>query len=75
MNIARVKLPKIFINKSKKEIKKLIEENIFNEKYKDVAISYYVYEKCQIDIAMEYDVDKKTIKKILDKVIKEIEMA
>lgn len=75
MNIARVKLPKVFINKSKKEIKSMIEENIFNEKYKDVAISYYVYEKCQIDIAMSYDVDKKTIKKILDKVIKEIEMA
>ena len=75
MNIARVKLPKVFINKNKKEIKSIIEENIFNEKYKDVAISYYVYEKCQIDIAMEYDVDKKTIKKILDKVIKEIEMA
>lgn len=72
MNFARINIPEIFKNKSKNEIKDLIESNIYNEKYREIATKYYVCEECQIDIAIEYEVDRKTIKRILDKVIREI---
>lgn len=73
MNNARIKMPSVFKNKSKNEIKNIIESNIYNENKKDIAIKYYVYEECQIDIAMEYEVDRNTIGNILKRVIKEIE--
>ena len=47
--------------------------NIYNDNLRDIAISYFVKEECQIDIAMRYNVDRKTIKKYLEKAVKEVE--
>lgn len=74
MNNARIRMPLVFKGMSKNSIKSMIEENIYNEKYKDIAIFYYVFEECQIDIAYRYGVDKKTIKRVLDKVVDELGM-
>lgn len=72
---ARIKMPKIFEGKSKKEIKQLIEENIFNPDKKNVAIKYYVYENCMIDIACEYNIHRNTVSNILQRVVEQIERA
>lgn len=73
MNNARITYPQIFKNKSKAEIKNIIENNIFNENKKDIAIKYYVYEECMIDIGMEYDLSRKSISKTLNKIVCELE--
>lgn len=73
MNNARITYPEIFKNKTKQEIKNLIENNIFNENKKDIAIKYYVYEECMIDIGMEYDLSRKSISKTLNKIVCELE--
>lgn len=70
---ARVKIPEIFQGLSKEKIKQLIEKNIYNEFEKNIAIKYYVYENCQIDIAIEYNVDVKTIRRNLNYIISKIE--
>lgn len=73
MNNARITYPEIFKNKTKIEIKNIIENNIFNENKKDIAIKYYVYEECMIDIGMEYDLSRKSISKTLNKIVRELE--
>lgn len=70
---ARVKLPKIFENKNKNQIKNIIENNIYNKEMKNIMISYYVYENCMIDIAIDYNVSRFTISKIISDGIKELE--
>lgn len=73
MNDARVKLPNILKNKTRTDIKTMIENNIYNESNQDIAIRYFVYEECMIDIAILYDVDRRTIRRKLDKVVRELE--
>lgn len=69
---ARIHYPEVFKNKTKKEIYDLLSI-IYNETLRDIAISYYVKEECQIDIAMRYKVDRKTIEKYLKKAIEQVE--
>lgn len=73
MNIAKIKVPDIFKGMNKDQIKQLIEDNIYNQEKKNVAIKYYVNEECMIDIADEYNVCRQTIGITLQKVVKEIE--
>ena len=72
MTFARIKLPLIFQGKTKNEINEILSK-IYNDSLRDIAISYYVKEECQIDIAMRYKVDRKTIEKYLRKAVTEVE--
>ena len=72
MTFARIKLPLIFQGKTKNEINEILSK-IYNDSLRDIAISYYVKEECQIDIAMRYKVDRKTIERYLKKAVTEIE--
>lgn len=72
MTFARITYPCIFQGKTKREINDMLK-NIYNDNLRDIAISYFVKEECQIDIAMRYNVDRKTIKKYLEKAVKEVE--
>lgn len=73
MNNAKINYPKILKNKTKQEIKEMLETNIFNKNYLKIATDYYVYEICQIDIAIEYNVSRTTIYRVLKKVVNELE--
>ena len=73
MNNARITYPEIFKNKTKIEIKNIIENNIFNENKKNIALKYYVNEECMIDIGMEYDLTRQSISKILNNIVYELE--
>jgi len=65
ISIARVKYPAVLKGKTKKEIKELIEDTIYNEMEKEIMIQYFVYEICQIDIAIDHNIDRKTVHNIL----------
>lgn len=73
ISIARIKYPAVLKNKTKKEIKTIIEDNIYNETQKEIMIQYFVYEICQIDIAMYHDIDRKTVHKIIKKCVNDLE--
>ena len=65
MNNARIKYPEVFKNCSKKEIKEKIESALMSETKKEILIKYYIYEECMIDLAMEYNLCRQSISKIL----------
>lgn len=73
MNNARVIMPSVFQNKTKKEIEDLINLHIYNETKRNIAIKYYLEEECKEDIAEDYGMCRKTIYNILKKVVNEIE--
>lgn len=72
MTFARIKYPNIFQNKSKRQIEEVLD-NIYNDRLKNIAKDYYLYEECQIDIAYKYNIDRRTVEKYLKKAISELE--
>lgn len=72
MTLARIKYPDILKGKNKQEILTILN-GIYNTELRDIAISYYVKEECQIDIAFKYGVDRRTIEKYLKRAIKQLE--
>lgn len=72
MTLARIKYPDILKGKNKQEILTILN-GIYNTELRDIAISYYVKNECQIDIAFKYNIERRTVEKYLKKAINEIE--